>query len=140
MASKSFIGSTPEDAVVLSRYAGEVTENLGKVKLPASRIKGAKLDVAEIAESLRDKRAQLDQHLKAVRREVREAQKTLDAKNAAVTAYDTTFSGVATVLSGLLRLSGKAELAGKIRPSTRRPGQTAEDAGDATEPEAPVEK
>ena len=140
VASKVFAGSTPEDPVVLTRYAGEVADRLQKVKLPASRIKGAKLDVAETAASLRDKRAELEQHLKAVQREVREAQKTLDAKNAAMTAYDETFGGVATTLSGLLRLSGKAELAAKVRPSIRRPGQTAEQAGDVPEPQPPADK
>lgn len=140
VANKVFAGATPEDALVLTRYAGEVADKLGKVDLTAPRFKGAKLDVAEIAESLLDKRARLEQHLKAVQREVREAQKTLDAKNGALAAYDDTFSGAAMVLSGLLRLSGKAELAGKVRPSVRRPGQTAAEAGDVAEAEGAAGK
>jgi hypothetical protein len=139
-AAKLFLGAAPEDPVVLSRFAGEVADNLDKTKLPAPRIKGAKLDPSETSASLRDKRAQLDKHLGAVAREQREAQKTLAAKNAAIPAYDRTFAGVATTLSGLLLLAGETELAAKIRPSTRRPGQTAEDAGDEADPEAPPEK
>lgn len=139
-AAKLFTGGTPEDPVVLSRFAGDVADNLEKTKLPAPRIKGAKLDTAETIESLRSKRAELDKHLKAVQREVREAQKTLDAKGAAMDAYDQVFAGVATTLSGLLRLAGKPELAAKVRPSSRRPGQTAADAGEADEPETPQEK
>lgn len=133
-ASRLFLGSTPEDPVVLSRFAGEVADGLDKIKLPAPRIKGARLDVAETTGSLRDKRAGLDRLLKDLQRELREAQKTLDAKTAAIAAYDQVFAGVATTLSGLLRLAGKADLAAKVRPSARRPGQTAEEAGDETEP------
>jgi hypothetical protein len=53
--------------------------------------------------------------------------------------HDEAFSGGATTLMGLLRLAGKAELAAKVRPSSRRPGQTASEAGDETPP-APPEK
>jgi hypothetical protein len=140
VAAKVFTGATPEDPVLLARYAGEVADDLEKIKLPRPRLKGAKLDVAEVAASLRDKRAQLEASWKDVQREVREAQQTLDAKNGAMSAYDETFSGVASTLSGLLRLAGKPDLAAKVRPSTRRPGQTAEDAGDTVEPKAPIDK
>jgi len=139
-AAKLFVGSTPEDPVVLSRFAGEVADNFKKIKLPAPRVKGAKLDADDAIASLTDKRAQLDATLEGVQREVREAQKTLGAKNAAIAAYDRTFTGVATTISGLLLLVGETELAAKLRPSTRRAGQTAEEAGDDAEPEAPPEK
>jgi hypothetical protein len=136
-AGNVFAGSTPDEPIALARYAGEVASRLQKAKLPPPRIKGAKLDVAEIAGSLQEKRAELEQQVKAVQREVREAQQTLDAKTAAVADYDETFAAVASALSGLLRLAGKPDLAAKVRPSTRRPGQTAQDAGDSSQPEAP---
>lgn len=139
-ASHVFPGATPEDAVVLTRFAEHVADNLKKAKLPAPRIKGAKLDVEETIASLAKKREKLDGHLKDVQREIREAQATLEAKNGAVAAYDQVFGGVATVISGLLRLAGKPELAAKVRPSSRRPGQTAAEADDAPEPAAPPEK
>lgn len=138
-AAKLFLGATPEDPVVLSRFAGEVADKLDKTKLPAPRIKGAKLDAAETAASLREKRAQLDKHLEALHREQREAQKTLAAKYAAIPAYDRVFTGVATTLSGLLLLAGEPDLAAKVRPSIRRPGQTAEQAGDEPASEPPPE-
>jgi hypothetical protein len=139
-AGKVFLGGTPEDPVVVARFAGEVADNLGKVKLPAPRIKGAKLDVAEVVSSLKEGRAGVEEHLGHVQREAREAQKTLAARNTAIPAYDRVFAGVATTLSGLLLLAGEIELAAKVRPSTRRPGQTAEDAGETSEPApAPVQ-
>lgn len=137
-ATTVFSGPTPEDPVVLSRFAGEVATQLGKIKLPAPRIKGATLDIADTVSALRAHRVTLDTQLKGVAREVREAQATLDAKTQAMAAYDEVFAGAATALTGLLRLAGKTELAAKVRPSLRRPGQTATDAEDKVLPETPV--
>lgn len=136
IAGKVFNGSTPEDAVVLERYAGEVADRLGKIKLPAPRVKGAKLDPGEIADGLGEQRGELKKQLKAVQREIREAQATLAAKNAELVAYDEGFASIATIFTGLLRLGGQRDLAAKVKPSMRRPGQTAEAAGDVAEPAA----
>jgi hypothetical protein len=142
-AAGIFKGATPDDPVVLSRFAGEVVDNFQKNKLPPPRVKGAKLDIAEVAVSLLEKRDVLDQHLKSVQREVREAQKTLADRNNAIAGYDAVFGGIATALSGLLLIAGKPELAARVKPSTRRPGETAEEAGDnpeAVTPASPPEK
>jgi hypothetical protein len=136
-AGAVFSGPTPVDPVVLSRFAGEGATQLARIKLPAPRIKGATLDIAETVSALQEHRAALDAQLKGVARELREAQATLDAKNQAMAAHDELFSSAATILTGLLRLSGKAELATKVRPSARRPGQTATDAEDSALPEQP---
>ena len=128
-ASAVFPGPAPQDPVVLSRFAGEVATAVERVKLPAPRIK-AKLDLAETATELRALRATLDAAIKEVAKEVREAQATLDEKNQALAGYDELFGGGATAMTGLLRMAGKADLAAKVKPSTRRPGQTASDAGD----------
>jgi hypothetical protein len=129
-ANAVFPGPAPQDPVVLSRFAGEVATEIERVKLPAPRIKGAKLDPEETAADLRERRAKLDAQIKDVAKEVREAQATLDEKNRAMAGYDELFGGGATMMTGLLRLAGKTELAAKVKPSTRRPGQTASDAGD----------
>ncbi len=137
-AGAVFPGPAPQDPVVLSRFAGEVGAQLERVKLPAPRLKGAKLDLAETAADLRDLRAALDAKIKDVAREVREAQATLAGKTQALAAYDELFGGGATILTGLLRMAGKADLAAKVKPSTRRPGQTASDAGDPGAAAAPT--
>ena len=126
-----FPGPTPVDPVVLARFAGSVTDRLARVRLPAPRIKGAKFDTAELTETLETQRATLEQQLKDVAREVREAQATLEAKNQALMTYDAVFDGTAMTLAGLLRLAGKTELAARVKPSGRRAGQTA---GDTEEP------
>lgn len=138
-ANAVLAGPTPQDPVVLSRFARDVAGALGRVKLPKPRVKGAKIDVAETADEIEERRATLDAALKDVAREVREAQATLDAKNQALAAHDEAFAGAATALTGLLRLAGKPELAAKVRPSTRRPGQTAADTEEEPAP-APPEK
>ena len=137
-ASALFSGPVPQDPVVLSRFAGEVATEMARVKLPAPRVKGAKLDPAETAADLRDLRATLDAAIKEVAKEVREAQATLDEKNRALGSYDELFVCGATTLTGLLRMAGKAELAAKVKPSTRRPGQTASDAGEQAAAPAPA--
>lgn len=137
VVGKVLSGPTPEDPVVLERYAGEVAERLGKIKLPAPRVKGAKLDPGDIAGSLGEHGDELKKQLKAVQREIREAQATLAAKNAEVAAYDERFAGVAMTLAGLLRIAGQRDLSAKVKPSTRRPGQTAEATGEVAEPESP---
>ena len=58
--------------------------------------------------------------------EEKEANTTLNAKNKAIEAFDTTFSYAADMISTMLRAAGEKELAKKVRPSGRRTGQTAE--------------
>jgi hypothetical protein len=137
-ASAVFPGPTPEDPVVLSRFAREASTQLARIELPAPRIKSAKLDTAETASELQEHSARLDAQVEDVAREIREAQATLDAKNQALAACDELFGASATTLTGLLRHAGKADLAAKVRPSTRRPGQTAAGAEDKTPSELPI--
>ena len=55
-------------------------------------------------------------------------------------AYDEAFAGVATAFSGLLLLAGHPELAERVKPSPRRPGQTAAEAhSEGTTPASPPE-
>lgn len=139
-AAEVFAGPTPEDPVLLGRFAGEVADALERVKLPPSRVKGVTLAVAETAASLRDGRAQLEGSLESVQREVREGQQSLVARNRAVSAHDGVFQAVARTISGLLLQAGEAELAARVRPSEHRPGQTAEDAGEPTDPGPTADK
>lgn len=117
-------GKAPTDPVVLERFAGEVLDRLSRADLSSPRVPGAQLDGAALSANIGATRAALASKLEAVAREVREAQDTLAKKNQAVADYDRIFKGVALTLTGLFTLAGQDELARKVRPSARRPGQT----------------
>jgi len=123
-------GETPRDPVVLARFSRTVEKNLGEIALPASRVKGANVDAAAVKSTLSGLREALEAKIEAVAREVREAQTTQAAKNGAMEGYDALFGGVAGLLSHLLLVAGERELAAKVKPSGRKPGQTTEDAGE----------
>jgi len=128
LKSLGFSSATPEDPVVLERFAGEVISGIQAKPLPKPRYKGVKWDPTETIAKIETLRTDLQSHLADVAREVREAEATLRAKVDAIVAYDERFSGVATFLVGLFRLAGETALAERVRPSSRRPGQTEADA------------
>jgi hypothetical protein len=115
-----FGGTVPRDPVVLARYAGEIATAVRGSSMSKPRIKGAEWKPAAVADQIEALRDVLDAALVDVGRETREAQATLEAKNKAIVALDAACGGVAEVLGGLLRLSGKAELAEKLWPVARR--------------------
>ncbi|MBN2526395.1 MAG: hypothetical protein JXR76_08375 [Deltaproteobacteria bacterium] len=75
--------------------------------------------------------AALTTALAAISEDVRQADIKLVEKREAMDAYDKGFSATADLISTLLKLAGEDELAKRVRPSSRRPGQTVEDANDA---------
>jgi hypothetical protein len=123
------VGETPTDPVVLLRQGTQVANALSKIKLPPSRLPGTSLDPAALRTALMATLGALEGHLNDVARETREAQATLTAKHRAINNYTRNFSGTADALSGLLLIAGEPELAERVRPSRRRPGQTEEDTG-----------
>ncbi|MSP60525.1 MAG: hypothetical protein EXR72_09330 [Myxococcales bacterium] len=132
MGSLGLTGTTPQDPVALSRFAGSTVKALGEKKLPPSRVEGATFHAAKWAARIGGEQAQVEAALADVAREAREAEGTLTQKNSAISAYDDRFTRGASFLSGLFGLAGERELAARVRPSTRRPGQTADD--EPTEP------
>lgn len=130
-------GTTPRDPLALLRYAEGVVGALRTVELPKSRVRGAKFHAEEWAQRLEETIAALSEALRDVAREAREAEGTQVAKNRALAEHDRIFGDVATLVSALLRMGGEVELAARVRPSVRRPGQTVEAAegGEAAAPE-----
>lgn len=122
-----FAGEMPDDVTTLARYTNEVGARLRATKLGDSRVPGAQLDAAALADGLVALGNKLDEALAAVADEVREAQVLREARNVKMAAFDQTFTAVATIFEGLFLLSGQRELANRVRPSRRRPGTTAEE-------------
>jgi hypothetical protein len=139
--SLGFAADTPRDPAALAQFAGEVSKSLREKDFPAPKRAGVTWSPAKEASKIDKLRAKLDEAIAAVGREAREAQGTLATKNAALGAYDDAFARSSEYLEGLFTLAGETELAARVRPSTRRPGQTEELAPQfAPEDEEPAKK
>jgi len=123
-AAVGFEGRTPEDPDLLRRLAGTVIASLAKTPLPPPRHPKYALDPKEWIDRLAPPTKTLSQALDDLAAEGRKADKTLSEKNARIAEYDRTFSLTANLLTALLEFAGKGDLADKVRPSTRRAGET----------------
>ena len=136
-----FDGNTPSDPVQLERLATQVLANFDTASRPATARFGLNLDVTQLKEQLAPEVAALTAALAAISEDVRQADMKLVEKRQAMDVYDKGFSATADLISTLLKLSGEEELAKRVRPSVRRPGQTIEDAEETAAPiEAPSEQ
>lgn len=137
--SLGFAADTPRDPAVLVQFAAEVSRSLREKSFPAPKRQGVSWSPSKEAGKIDDLREKLQKAIAEVAREVREAQGTLASKNAALAAYDDAFARASESLEGLFTLAGETELAARVRPSSRRPGQTEELAppaeSGASEPE-----
>ena len=121
-----FATETPRDAAALVSFSKTVSKSLRDKTFPApARMKVTWSPKAE-ADEIDVLRKELDEALSGVAREVKEAEATLVDKNTAIEGYDEAFSGVARLLQGIFVFAGESELANRVRPSARRPGQTEE--------------
>lgn len=120
---------TPRESVQLSRYVAQILTALPKVTLPPPRVKGAQVDIKATVADLEKRRTRLDDAVAVVARETREAQAAMSVRDEAQSHLDDVYTQVSTVLSGLLRLAGKPDLADRVRPTIAR---------RADKPEAPA--
>jgi len=120
--------STPSDPSVLLNEGAAVLARLRDkgLKMPPHRRKGVRFDASDFADELEAHLSPLDQALKDVAREVREAEKTLQDKRKAKAAHDEAFSLGASWLSATFSLAGLDDQAERLRPAPRRPGQVEE--------------
>lgn len=119
--------AVPEDPSVLAAVAERASTGIDKAqaKLPPPRRRGVKVDLAPFAEDLGTALPKLNKALSEVAREEREAEATLANKWTAMEKNDRTFARAASFLSAAAALGGHDEIAARVRPSGRRPGQTA---------------
>ena len=121
-----FEGDTPDDAVALLRLVKTVLTNLVEIKPPESRVPGYTFDATVWQKQLSEPLDRLDALVTKVAEEERQAEATLTAKHASISEFDRAFSCTASLISTLLEIAGEDELADRVRPSTRRKGQTNE--------------
>ena len=132
--------AVPTDPSVVATTAGNIHSALldQKIKLPKPKRVGMKLDRADFAEELAAELPGLTKALAKVAKEDREKEATQRAKNEAMARNDATFMSGATFLAASCQLAGLADIAAKVRPSGRKPGQTAsQDDGGEDAPQGP---
>lgn len=132
--------AVPSDAQAILTKAREVLSALQDqtIKMPKALRRGMKMDRSAFAEDLSEDMPALEKALATVAREQREADKTLAAKRAALESNDWAFMKGAAWLTSSAALARLEALAEKVRPSGRRPGETAENA-DENAAESPGE-
>ncbi|MEO5729383.1 MAG: hypothetical protein ABIV93_20500 [Byssovorax sp.] len=130
-------GETPDDVDLLAHRAASVASLLAErpiVEKPKQA--GVTVDAAALAQSLQQPMKNLTAALGDVRREEREAQLTLKARNAALAVWNARYQGVADVATGLFELVERGDLADLVRPTARRRAGLAEQADLPASPAA----
>ena len=124
MRSHGIGSAAPPDPRGLIRYAKDFHSGLiDPARTPSTPPRGGiAVDRTTLAAELAPRIARLEAALESVTREAAELKLTQTAKDDAITANDTAFSGVANAVEGLLILAGRRDLAARVRPSARRPG------------------
>ncbi len=124
-----FSGNTPVVPIELERLGKRVLEKLADTP-PDARALGVTFDAEPWRVQLAGPVAALADARSAYTREERAAEACVVTRQRSLQTFDEAFSRTATLFSTLLELAGETELAGRVRPASRRRGQTAEHAGE----------
>jgi hypothetical protein len=135
-AQAGLAGATPREPIALGRLAHALHDRLPALTGVTSMRRGVTFDAMAYAEPLKEALSRLERAQQALRREERELEATLMAKNRVMSAHDTRFLTIARTLESLFRLAGFEELANRVRPSARRPGLVENDPGPLPAPGA----
>lgn len=130
----------PTDPAAVHSLAGAVIGRLADWTPPAdAKVAGFTFDKADWTAKLSAPAEKLSSALTSLAKEKREAEFSQLEKNRAIAEHDRAFSFTANILSAMLEVVGDRELARRVRPSRKRPGQTAGEVAEATATtEAPV--
>ena len=94
------------------------------LELPAGQLNGIDVNPSVLAQDVKPGADKLRQSLSELRREQRQTEATQFAKNEAMAEFNHGFLWIARSVESLLQLAGLAEMAARVRPSSRRPGVT----------------
>ncbi len=115
------IAEKPSEVLTIGKY---VLANLENKTLEWPVRRGVSVDRAVYVQDIRGHVEALEAALKAVTTEAKELDATKVVKDGDLNFHDKTFGLTAGVSWELFKLAGQLELAERIKPSTRRPGQT----------------
>lgn len=132
-------GDTLRDPQGLVKQVRDTVGFLEEPKVELSTaVVGVQADFPTVAENLAQGADRLEEALTEHAEADKDAETTRQTKNEAIESYDRTFLHVAQTTEGLFNLAGLHDLAKRVRPSRRRPGRRAAEAGgDASADEAP---
>lgn len=119
LATYGLEGSTPRAARALSSHVTNVASLMEKKPAKVTTELGSSFSTAAIVGAIKPKGAALEGAIAVVDREARELEQALGVRDQSVEAWTEVYQGVATALSGLYRLSGRKDLADRVRPTTR---------------------
>lgn len=131
-------GDTPDEVVALTRFARAVLNGIRSTPLPAP-VAGTSFDIGPFVAGLSPAVSELEGVLEAINADARENQAALMERDRALAESRKVFALVATFTSALLALAGLDELAGRVRPTGKRPGTVADESevtGTTSGPEA----
>ena len=121
LSTYGLAGETPEDPDLLAHHATNVANLLAQRPLVEQpKQEGVTVDADALAHSLQESIKHLALALGDVRREEREAQLTLKARNEANVDWNARYQGVADTATGIYELVGRGDLAERVRPTARR--------------------
>lgn len=122
-------GETPRDPSGLITQVRSTVTFLEepKVELPSVDLAGVAIDLTAMARQLGSDADDLEDVLAAIERERKNAETTRKAKNDAIAEFDRHYLWVGRGLETYFHLAGMHEVAGRVRPSARRPGRRAAD-------------
>ncbi|MDI1477113.1 hypothetical protein [Polyangium sp. y55x31] len=112
------IPEDPHTVLVLADNVENLLRNRPLTEPPKN--KSLKIDPIAAADDLNASASALKTALGDVDREKREAQLTQTAKNEAMAAWGTSYSGVADAAASFFLLAGRPALAERVRPTARR--------------------
>lgn len=128
---------------LMKKIGASVIRLLRKTKKPATSFAGSKVNLASVADELDVKVVRLAGLLSSLKREEREAQHTMIARDQAAAHWNLVVTLAGNWLEGLARIAGEHEIADRVRPTERRrigiPDDLVVAEGDTKEEETEVE-
>ncbi len=126
MAEIGLARRNARDSEVLLEQAVTLATNLEQpdLELTEAKLGGIDVHASAMAQDIKPSADKLQQSLSELRREERQTEATLIAKNEAMEEFNHGFLWIARSVESQLQLAGLDEQAARVRPSSRRPGVT----------------
>lgn len=141
LAELGFARRTPQTPVELLEQAAYLVERLGdpELDLSGSRFGDFQLVANAMTKKVNESVEALAPLIEEVARSERRSEAKKLAKDDALETYNTSFVWIARTVESLCQLAGLDEVARRVRPSRRRPGET-EKEPEETEGDEPTDE